>query len=330
MFDFAASVVIQAMRYSARAVGVLFVALLTSLWVGCGDHPSAPTPTPPPAPPSAPPAPTPTRLAITGNPQIARIGDTSQLTATVTLSDNTTKDVTGSAMWTVGDPRVVNVSTTGLMTGMQFGSTYVLAQYQSRGATLTVTVTPQGTFAISGRVREPGRGGFPNARVLDTISGRVATTNSDGDFSIGELPALHAHFKVEESGFEPAEVDATRPNVDIPVQQVVRLTAGETVKPHDLAPNDLTYTVGTNQCNDCRLIRVIVPQAGNVHVHVTWTVAASKLNLFVEGQVVEGGVGDLTADVPVDAPREVLMYLGTMPPTSVNSHTPFVFETSLR
>jgi hypothetical protein len=30
------------------------------------------------------------------------------------------------------------------------------------------------------------------------------------------------------------------------------------------------------------------------------------------------------------APREVLMYLGTVPPNTVLGHTPFIFETSLR
>src|SRR5262245_13864912 len=144
------------MQYAARAAAVLFVALLVSTCVSCGDHPSAPSPTPPPAPPPTPAPPTATRLSITGNAQLTRIGETSQLTATATLSDNTTKDVTGSVTWTVGDPRVVNVSTTGLLTVMQFGATYVSGSYQNRGASLSVTATPSGTFAISGRVREPG------------------------------------------------------------------------------------------------------------------------------------------------------------------------------
>src|SRR5262245_16936218 len=318
------------MQYAARAAAVLFVALLVSTCVSCGDHPSAPTPTPPPAPPPTPAPPTATRLAITGNGQLTRLGETSQLTATATLSDNTTKDVTGNVTYMVNDPRVVNVSATGLLTGMQYGATYVQGQYQNRYASLTVTVTPAGTFVISGRVREPGRSGFPNAHVLDATSGRVVTTNSDGLFSIAELPALHARFKVDETGFEPAEVEATSTNVDIPVQQIVRLTAGETVKPHDLAPNDLAYTVDGKQCVDCRLIRVMVPQAGTVHVRVTWTNPGPNLSLFVEGQVVGSTAGELIADVPVNAPREVLMYLGAAPPSSVQNHTPFAFETSLR
>jgi hypothetical protein len=316
------------MRYPVREIGTLLVAVLTLMSMGCGNHPSSPTPTPP-APPPTPGPPTVTRLALGGSGQFTRIGETSQLTATATLSDNTTKDVTSSVTWTVGDPRVVNVSTAGLLTVMQFGATYVQGQYQNRYGSLSVTATPAGTFVISGRVREPGAGGFSNAHVADTISGRVVTTDSGGDFSIGELPQLHAHFKVDETGFEPVEVEATKTTVDIPVQHVVRLTAGETAKPNALAPNDLAYTVDGKQCVDCRLIRVIVPQAGTVHVHVTWTNPGPNLSLFVEGQVVGSTPGELIADVPVNAPREVLMYLGAAPPFSVQAHTAFTFETSL-
>ncbi len=125
-------------------------------------------------------------------------------------------------------------------------------------------------------------------------------------------------------------MDATQTNVDLPLQRVVRLNAGETATPAALAPNDLSYTVGGNRCNPCRLIRVVVLQAGTVHVRVTWTVTGSSLSLFAEGQVVAGGTRELTADVPVNAPREVLMYLGAAPPNTVSGHTTFTFETSMR
>jgi hypothetical protein len=78
------------------------------------------------------------------------------------------------------------------------------------------------------------------------------------------------------------------------------------------------------------VIHVFVPQAGTVHIQVTWTVAASQLSLFAEGQVVKGTARELTADVPINASREVLMYLGAEPPNAVGTHTPFTFATSLR
>jgi len=318
------------MRYFTRGMGTLLVTLCASVSMNCGSHPTSPTtPTPPPSP-APPPAPTVTRLSITGNGQLTRLGETSQLTATATLSDNTTKDITSSVTWMVADARVVNISSLGLLTVLQFGATSVSVLYQNRGAGLTVTATPPGTFVISGRVREPGAGGIANVEVVDTKSGRVATTDAEGEFSVAELPLLQAHFKSEPTGYEPGEVDATRTTVDLPVQRVVRLTAGETVKPDGLAPNDLSYTVGADHCIDCHLIRVVVPQAGTLHVHVTWAATVSQLSLFAEGQVVAGSAGDLTADVAVNTPREVLMYLGGASPNSVRGHTPFTFETAMR
>ena len=306
---------------------VIVLLVLASGLVGCGSHapvsPTAPTPTP-----TAPP--TVTRVVISGNIPLTKIGETAQLTATATLSDHTTKDVTSNGTWQGGDARVVTVSPGGLLTVVGFGATWTSFTYQARGAGISVTVTPSGTFVIAGRVREPGASGIANVRVVDTMSGRSVTTDSDGNFSLAELPRLQAHFKVEKEGYEPAEMDAIQTNVDLPIQHVVRLTAGETAKPAALAPNDLSYIVGGKSCNPCRLIRVVVLQAGTLHVHVTWTVAASKLSLFTEGQVVAGATAELTADVPINAPREVLVYLGAAPPNAVREHTPFTVETSIR
>jgi hypothetical protein len=316
------------MQYSTHKTCLLPIALCALVWVSCGSHPASPT-TPTPPSPTPPPATTVTKVAISGNGQLTGLGQTSQLTATATLSDNTTTDATARATWTVSDARVATVSTTGLLTVMQFGAASVSVQYQNRYASLGVTATPSGTFVIAGRVREPGAGGIANVQVVDTMTGRATTSDSEGEFSLAELSVLQAHFKAEPPGYEPTEVDATRTNVDLPLQRVVRLTAGETVKPDELAPNDLSYTVGTNHCIDCHLIRVVVPQAGTVHVHVTWAFTASQLSLFAEGQVVAGTAGDLTADFPVNAPREVLMYLGGASLNSIHGHTPFTFETAM-
>ena len=314
------------MRYSARTLGVALVTVLAPIWTSCGSSkpsPVAPTMT-------STPAATVARLLITGGVILTTISQSSQLTATATLSDNTTKDVTADGRWASNDVSVVTISATGVLTVVGFGSTSVSFVYQTRVAGLTVTATPAGTFVIAGRVREPAQGGLANVRVVDTTTGRSTTTALFGDFSIAELPQLQAHLKVAQEGYEPAEIDATQTNVDLPIQRVVRVVAGETTKPDPLAPNDLMYIVGGTHCTDCRLIRVVVTQAGTVHVHVTWVGTGSRLSLFAEGQVAEGATGDLTADVPVNAPREVLMYLGAVPPNSVTAHTPFTFETSMR
>jgi hypothetical protein len=328
------------MRCSSRNVGVLLVTLLSPIWASCGNPtplPTRPTPTTEPATPTTSPAPPPpvpiataTRVSINGNFALSTIGETTQLTATATLSDGSTKDVTGDGKWTSGDTRVIAVSPTGLMTVVGFGASSISFVYQTRFAGTTATATPAGTFVILGGVREPGEGPILGVRVVDVTSGRSVVTDSSGQFSMAELRSPQAHVKGEKDGYEPAEGDATGARIDLPMQHVVRLTVGDTVKPAVLAPHDLSYTVGGRRCDDCRLIRVAVPQPGIVQVHVTWGNTASNLSLFAEGQVVEGGARELTADVPIAAPREVLMYLGMTPPGSVSSHTAFTFERSLK
>jgi TolB-like protein len=318
------------MEDSMRIANPIVLVLLTQGLVGCGNR----TPVSPTAPTTAmtpTPVPTITRVAISGNVPLTTIGETAQLTATATLSDNTTKNVTTDGRWQAGDARIVTVSQTGLLSVVGFGSTWTSFTYQSRSAGITVAATPSGTFVIAGRVREPGAGGINNVRVVDELSGRAAVTDSDGYFSLAELPRLQAHLKVEKEAYEPVEVDVTAAGVDLPLQRVVRIAAGaETLRPDALAPNDLSYTVDGMSCKPCRLIRVVVPQAGTLHVGVKWTVTASKLSLFAEGQVVAGAAGAVAAEIPVNGPSEVLIYLGAAPPNTVLDHTPFSLETSMR
>jgi len=268
------------------------------------------------------------RLTIDGNVSFTAIGETSQLTATAMFSDNTAKDVTSEGRWTVGDARVASVSPGGLVTVIGYGSTFISFSYAMNGVGRTIIATPAGTFIISGRVREPGTGGLANVTVLDTLSQRAATTNNDGLFSLAQLPSLHAIFRVAIAGYEPVERETTTPNVDLPVQQVVRVAAGDSVTPHPLAPNDLSYTIGSDRCDDCRLIRVVSSQSGSLRVRVTWTQTTTKLRLFVDGQITNGGIGELTADTQIHAPGEIPMYLGVMPGTQASQHTSFTFATS--
>ncbi|HXG57001.1 MAG TPA: carboxypeptidase-like regulatory domain-containing protein, partial [Vicinamibacterales bacterium] len=254
------------------------------------------------------------------------------------FSDNTTKDVTAGGNWRTGDATVVTVNPGGLLTVVGFGVSDVSFTlfFQSPygvgnlGTGKTVTATPPGTVAIRGRVSEPGAGPLASTLVVDTLSGRSATTNSSGLFSLAELPRL-PYFKVAKDGYEPIEVRVSAPTesfVDLRMQRVIRLIAGETVTPTRLAPADLSYTVGSNRCAPCRLIRVVVPQRGTLHVRVT---SALRLRLFAEGQVVTGEPTELIADVAINAPREVVMYLGLAVPTGSDSDkTAFTFETSMR
>lgn len=136
--------------------------------------------------------------------------------------------------------------------------------------------------------------------------------------------------RITKEGFEPAEEDVSYRLPELALQRVVRLNAGEAVTPWGLvSSHDVNYVVAGRTCFPCRLIRVVVPHAGTVGVRVTWTVPSSELTLFVEGQII-AGTSEVIVEVPIDGPREVIMYVGGASPGAVRNYTPFRFETSMR
>ena len=197
-----------------------------------------------------------------------------------------------------------------------------------------MTATPPGTFVMAGSVQEPGQGGLANLRVIDTASLISTQTGQDGRYSLASLPSPQAHLRFEKDGYEPVELDATSDAIaDVRVQQMIRLVAGETVTPHRLAPNDLTYVVGAGQrCNSCRLVRVIMPVKGTLHVRLTWPQdCVVTLGLWVGGQhVVPSSTGSPEVDADVAAGTgETIVYVDRVSPSATVCHVAFVLATSL-
>jgi len=81
-----------------------------------------------------------TSLAITGTLQVGE-GETSQLTATATLSNGSSQDVSSQATWQSSNTSVATISGTGLLTALKAGTTDITAVYSGRTARVTVTVT---------------------------------------------------------------------------------------------------------------------------------------------------------------------------------------------
>jgi hypothetical protein len=108
-----------------------FCAFLLAFCPACGSSksPSGPSST----------TPTVTSVSVTGaNPAMA---GTSQLTATATLSNNTTKQVTADAAWQSSDTSVAGVSG-GLVTAVAAGHADITATYQNVNGKMTVTISP--------------------------------------------------------------------------------------------------------------------------------------------------------------------------------------------
>ena len=80
-----------------------------------------------------------TSIAVSGS--APAIGSTSQFTATVTFSDNTTQDVTSMATWVSYNTAVATVSSTGVVTAVAAGTSVLEATYQTVAGTFGLTVT---------------------------------------------------------------------------------------------------------------------------------------------------------------------------------------------
>jgi hypothetical protein len=285
------------------------------------------------------------RISLVGNVIFNTIGQTGQFTATATFNNGSSKNVTPDGQWQSSDTRVATVSEAGEARILGFGTCVISFEYEKQHASLNVRASPPNTFTLRGRVHEPGGGlpdwfgeggsGLPGVVVLETSSGRSAVTSANGRFAISDVPRRQLRLKVEKDGYETreVEVDTTQEQVDVdlPMQRVVRLAAGETGKPADLAPADVPYVIGKDVCI-CRLIRVAVPRAGTVGVRVSWPNMGDTMHLIAEGVTVSGEDG-VTADVRVSTAREVVMYFGMIQTplrTWLRGYVAFTFETTIR
>jgi hypothetical protein len=273
-------------------------------------------------------------LAMTGNLKLNAVGETSQLAATVTYVDGSTRDVTSEARWSSTTPAVATVGlppTAGLLIARALGATSVLVAYPPIGQSLfkagQVVVTPAGTFVATGRTREPGAGGIRAATVTHLPSGQSSPTDANGEFNIGGLSGS-PRFSFSKEGYEGATADVT-PDVytDVALQRVVHAVAGGAPVTGKLAPNDMDYAAsGSTHCQPCRLIRVTSPAAGTVQLTLTWVDPSIELRVWVDGRVFAGATGDREVTATFTAgSNEVLVYVGRSKggPVQFQDYLPF-------
>ncbi len=93
----------------------LILLIICLLFCSCGKKsPSTPTTPTPPSPPTI------TGVTVTSDHSTVVVGNTEQMTATVTMSDGTTK--AGDGTWSSGNEVVATVNQSGVVTGNQAGS----------------------------------------------------------------------------------------------------------------------------------------------------------------------------------------------------------------
>ena len=129
----------------------------------------------------------PSGLTVNGRKSLTAISETSQLTAVATWPDGTARDVTAEVRWNSHDSSVATVSSSGLATAVGFGAARIDAGYGSLNSTFQIGVTPAGTFAVTGNVREPGQGALAGVRVLEPVSGRSRAHGSIGRLHAGRV-----------------------------------------------------------------------------------------------------------------------------------------------
>jgi hypothetical protein len=183
-----------------------FVAFVVLFVSACGQDPapSAPTPTPVAL----------VRVDIDGPTQqeIGTPGGTLQLRALATLADGTRPDVTSEAAWSVTDPRVLAVSSRGLVTGLADGGTIVTATYRDRAGATNVRVGPVGgrPVLLTGVVVDAERGTPIADAEIRSGSGEgerlEARTDGNGFFSLGEHTG-HFTLFASQFGYETAVVN---------------------------------------------------------------------------------------------------------------------------
>ena len=120
-------------RRIAATFYTIFVLLVGVLSFACGSD-SAPAPV-------APTPIVPLSLVVTGNSTFTDPNQTSQLAATVTLSNNAVQDQTRAVSWTSSNTAVASVNTTGFLTSIGSGTATISATFQSVTGTKAASVT---------------------------------------------------------------------------------------------------------------------------------------------------------------------------------------------
>jgi hypothetical protein len=279
----------------------------------------------------------PTVTAFTLSPQsvvLSAVGQTARLTATATFTDGSTQDVTSMTTWTSDAASVVSVSNTGLLMANGLGAANITAKFTPANGsavpqTISVVVTPPGTFVAIGQVWDSNQSGDSLLNVIGVSivaqpSGLSTTsTPSAGvnNFALGGLTDGVLTFA--KSGYETTFADTITVSLDkmrpvkllsVPMQPVTRIAAGASVSPSGSGATFLQSDGSV--CLNCYLVRVTVPSAGTLHLELSWAVQRNvPLSMSVNGVHYAGvgsGSSSVTADVAVGA-GEVLVYIGPDP-----------------
>ena len=240
--------------------------------IGAGCGRDSPAGTNPIAPSAADPASI-SDLRIEGSRSFGAVGETGQLTATARWQNGAMRDVTAEVNWVSHDPSIVQVDARGRISTVGFGAGRIEVTYPLGGrtasASLQISVSPAGTYAVSGEAREPGQGPIADVRVLEPLSGRSTITDSSGKYTLAALSGTRLQFTRD--GYEPAELEIAPDYTGyVRMQRTLRINLGETADVPKLTHMDVNWDVGADRCSPCRMLRIVAPRAGPVRFELSW------------------------------------------------------------
>ena len=120
------------------------------------------------------------------------VGLTAQFTATATLSNGSSQNVTSQATWQSSNTAIATVTNAGVVTGVGPGDVDITATYQSVAGRSRVTIAVK-TFTVSGNVTDGTSGGIlPNINIAVTSgphTGVATKTDASGAYTLSGLEA---------------------------------------------------------------------------------------------------------------------------------------------
>ena len=103
-------------------------------------------------------------------PEQSSTGTTAQFKATLELSDKSTRDVKAEVAWSSSRPESVFPSARGSVEGRARGEARLTALYSGVAGATEVMVLEEGTFRLSGSIREAGTTGYVSEARVETLS----------------------------------------------------------------------------------------------------------------------------------------------------------------
>ena len=195
-----------------------------------------------------------TSIAVTPPMASISIGQTQQFTATATLSDMTTQDVTSSAMWQSSTLATATV-TGGLATGVAIGTTTITATVSGISGTAALAVTNAtlksctigpanpATVTVGGMVQLKATGVFTDGTTND-ITTTSAWTSSDATLAtVGAATGLVTGVK----GGAPIITSTTGSGTAAIACTDVVVVSGATVVSISVTPSNPTIAKGTTE-----------------------------------------------------------------------------------